>query len=207
MALQQARASAPELVNGPESGEAVSDEKLVAQTREGDLAAFDVLVRRHLNRAYALALGLVGNASDAEDVCQDAFIKCLERIHECRHPERFGAWLLRIVRNQSLNQRKYFKVRNTVALEEDQVRSTANPSRDAERSQLRADLLEALMSLKEVQREVVLLHDYEGWTHREIAEELSVSELMSRQHLFHARRTLRALLGDHFFRAEAADDK
>jgi RNA polymerase sigma-70 factor (ECF subfamily) len=73
----------------------------------------------------------------------------------------------------------------------------AGPDRadqEVERSELQRALDQAMAQLSPTQREVVLLHDLEGWRHREIAESLAMSEVMARQHLFQARKRLRELL-------------
>lgn len=173
----------------------IGDAALVARARRGDSAAFEVLVRRHYRTAYSVALAILGNGMDAEDVCQDAFVKALEKLEECREPEKFLAWLLQIVRNRARNYRDYRRVRLAQPLETTNVASPLNPDRDAERFELRGALEQALGELSEVQREVVLLHDLEGWKHREIGESLGLSEGAARQHLFKARRKLRELLG------------
>ncbi len=82
---------------------AETDSRLVALARAGDARAFEVLVRRHLRSAHAVALGVLGHPADAEDVCQDAFLTALEKLDDCRDPNRFAAWLMRIVRNRALN--------------------------------------------------------------------------------------------------------
>lgn len=173
----------------------LSDEVLVAQIRRGDPTAFDVLVRRHYRAAYAVALAILGRRTDAEDACQDAWVRALERIEDCRQPDRFVYWLLQIVRNRARNLFDYRRVRAAEPIEPDMVADTSDPRKDLDRERLRARLEESLAELPEVQREIVLLHDLEGWTHREIAASLEISEVMSRQHLFQARRRLRGLLG------------
>lgn len=181
-------------------GREADDGTLVSRARRGDAAAFQTLVRRHYRAAYAVALARLGNAMDAEDACQDAFLRALERLEDCRNPGRFAAWLLTIVRNRAHNLGDARRLRTGVPLEaaergcgsEGAVR--APPIRDAERGELRALLETALGDLSELRREVVLLHDLEGYTHPEIAEALEISAGMSRQHLMHARRDLRASL-------------
>jgi RNA polymerase sigma-70 factor, ECF subfamily len=167
------------------------DATLVAGARRGDAAAFELLVRRYTRPAFAIALAVVKEQADAEDVCQDAFIRALERIDDC-DPARFGAWLLRIVRNRAHSVRRYLGVREASALDAVPLASsTPGPARETERAMLRDDLMSALSELKEVQRQVVLLHDLEGWKHREIGELLELPEGTVRAHLFHARRALR----------------
>jgi RNA polymerase sigma-70 factor (ECF subfamily) len=163
----------------------------------GDAAAFEVLLRRYFRAAYLVALARVNDRAEAEDVCQEAFLRSWERIQECRDPSRFGGWLIRIVRNLALNRREYLALRATEPL--DDVALTAAPDRTERHTELEAlreTLRSALAQLSMHQREVVLLHDLEGWTHAEIASRLDISELMSRRHLSDARKRLRLLLGD-----------
>ena len=154
-----------------------SDATLVARARQGDASAFDALVRRHLPAAYAVALARLGEPADAEDVCQDAFVSALQKLDECREPDRFAAWLLRIVRNRAHDHARGSAVRAAVPLDGLDIGSgEAGPLRDVERSELREELLRALSGLPELQREVLMLFDLEGWSHREIALRLGISE-------------------------------
>jgi RNA polymerase sigma-70 factor (ECF subfamily) len=132
---------------------------------------------------------------DAEDICQDAFIRGLERLEDCRDPRKFAAWLLQIVRNRARNYIDYRRVRDTVDLDKVAASSVIRTDDGVQQAELRDKLQEALAELTELQRQVVLLHDLEGWKHREIAESLDVSEVASRQHLLIARRRLRDMLG------------
>jgi RNA polymerase sigma-70 factor (ECF subfamily) len=161
---------------------------LVARARRGEPAAFDALVRRHLRAAYSVALPVLGRPADADDVAQEAFDAALERIDDCREPARFSGWLLRIVRNRALNALEKRKLRDADQAGEI---ATANATGDVV---LRTHLLTALATLSTQQREIVLLHDLDGWTHAEIAEALGITENNCRQHLFAARRALRSEL-------------
>lgn len=171
------------------------DAELVAAVRCGDAAAADALLRRHYRAAWAVALALLGIEADAEDVLQDAFVRALERIDECRRPDRFAWWLLEIVRNHAHNARERRRVRSGPSLEGMEVAGPGDATRATERHELGARLLAALETLSPVQRQVVLLKDLEDWDHRAIGKALGISEGMSRQHLFAARRTLRERLG------------
>jgi RNA polymerase sigma-70 factor (ECF subfamily) len=174
-----------------------TDSRLVARAREGDARAFEELVRRHLRSAHAVALGVLGNPADAEDVCQDAFLAALDKLDECRDPKRFAAWLMRIVRNRALNVRESRALRQGEPLEQEAVAEAGDdPGWRAEQSELRGRLLAALGRLPPSQREVVLLHDLEGWRHREIADLLGTSEGAVRVRLVEARKRLRMELGN-----------
>jgi RNA polymerase sigma-70 factor, ECF subfamily len=170
--------------------------RLVERARRGEADAFEALVRRHLRVAYATAMSVVGDAQEAEDVSQDAFVTALERLDDC-DPPRFTAWLLRIVRNQAISAQRRRRVRSAMPLEAaGDVASSSDPGRDEARSRLRGQLAAALDGLGETQRQVLLLHDLEGYKHREIGEMLGMPEGTVRYTLFQARRAARERLGD-----------
>ena len=201
------------------AGDALAqDAELVRGARAGDAAAFGQLVRRYLATAHGVARAVLGNPDDAEDVCQDAFVAALERLDDCRPEGKFRPWLLTIVRNRAIDLQRRQRVRRAEPLESlsraaasDGASAAALASRDAgplrmaERAELRAHLEAALAALTDVRREVVLLHDLEGWSHREIAEHLGLAEGTVRAHLFWARRRLRERLSAEL-RVEADDD-
>jgi RNA polymerase sigma-70 factor, ECF subfamily len=172
------------------------DAHLVARALEGEQAAFETLVRRHVDGAYAVALAELTDVRDAEDAVQDAFVTALERLEDCRDASAFGAWLRQIVRNRARTVRRREKLRQTDTLDPALAAATSSPARDLERTDLRHRLKAALALLTEVQRRVVLMHDLEGYRHREIAVELELPEGTIRSHLFFARRALRAQLDD-----------
>lgn len=173
-----------------------SDAHLVARARDGDPAAFEDLVHRHVDAAHAVALAELADARDAEDAVQDSFIIALERLEECRDGAAFGAWLRQIVRNRARSVRRRERIRETDSLDAvGSAASTQSPLQDLERNRLRERLETALRTLTEVQRAVVLMHDLEGYRHREIAAELDIPEGTVRSHLFFARRALRERLG------------
>lgn len=174
--------------------DSIEDAELVRRAREGDSDAFGELVGRYARAAYAVAISVTGRHEDAEDAAQESFLVALQRLEECRRPDRFSAWLMTIVRNRSRNL-----VRREVLRDTDPIPVTAgskgpNPETETEQSELRARLKGALAQLPDVQREIVLLHDLEGWKHREIAERLSLPSGTVRSHLHFARKALRAVL-------------
>ena len=176
------------------TSEVPSDGELVRRARQGEEVAFGLLVRRYQRPAYAVALSVTGRHEDAEDAAQESFLVALDRLEECRSPERFGGWLMTIVRNRSKNL-----VRRESLREMDEVPPGARsripmPDRATETAELRGHLQEALMDLPEVQRQIVLLHDLEGWKHREIAERLDLPCGTVRSHLHFARKALRSAL-------------
>ena len=152
-------------------------------------------MRRHYRAAFSIALAYTAHQADAEDVCHDAFVRASAKLGDCRTPDRFAFWLCAIVRNHARNVVSRGIVRRAEPLAHETIAALDDPARDVERNELRARLQSALALLSHVQREVVLLHDLDGWTHEAIAEVIGTSAGMSRQHLFQARRRLRAALG------------
>jgi RNA polymerase sigma-70 factor (ECF subfamily) len=170
----------------------VTDGELVGQVRRGNREAAGRLAERYLPACHAVALSVLRDMDAAEDVCQDAFVQAMEKIDDCRDPARFGRWLLVIVRNRSRNYLRDSKASSKATIEEHEPGSPLPlPDRSAERAELRERLLAAMETLSEERRTILLLHDLEGWTHREIAEQLGLPDGTIRSHLHHARKHLR----------------
>jgi RNA polymerase sigma-70 factor (ECF subfamily) len=140
-------------------------------------------------------MSVTGRHEDAEDAAQEAFLVALQRIEECRNPERFAGWLLTIVRNRSRNLVRRESLRTAEPLPPSASGRGPTPDRETERAELREHLRRALETLTPIQREVVLLHDLEGWKHREIADRLEIPSGTVRSHLHFARKALRGVLG------------
>jgi RNA polymerase sigma-70 factor (ECF subfamily) len=165
---------------------------LVHRAQRGEAKAFTGLVQAFLRPAYSIALSVVGRASDAEDIAQESFLKAFQSIDTCREPERFAGWLFQIVRNRARNHLNSRRLRDVAP---EGARILEFVTLPPETAGMRDSLLSALADLDVEKREVVLLHDLENWTHKEIAEALDISEVSSRQQLFQARQILRAKLG------------
>ena len=172
----------------------MDDATLVELARSGDGEAFGQLVTRYRRAAYLVALSVIGRPEDAEDAAQEAFMVALERLNDCRRPSRFAGWLMTIVRNRSSNLVRREALRVTDQIPFSARSSIPTPEREAQLSELRSEIAAALGELPEVQREIVLLHDLEGWKHREIAQRLKLPAGTVRSHLHYARKALRQLL-------------
>jgi len=166
--------------------------EMVVAAKHGDATAFTALVRAFLRPAYAIALSVLRRPADAEDVAQDALLVAFEKLDTCNEPRRFAGWLLTIARRRALNALGSRKVREAHA--KGDGTEVVSSARWPDQVGLRERLLQALDQLSPLQCQVVLLCDLEGWTHAEVGTALGISELMSRQHLFNARRKLRGLL-------------
>lgn len=173
----------------------IDDAELVARSRLGDEKAFEMLVRRYARVSFAVARAIVVNQADAEDVCQDAWLRALQRVEDCREPARFLSWFLQIVRNLARNRLQYNKVRAAEPLDAAASAATSygpdDPTHCRRVAHAREKIEEAIARLPEDLREVLLLHDMAGWRHRLIADGLEISEVLSRQRLYQARVQLR----------------
>jgi RNA polymerase sigma-70 factor (ECF subfamily) len=148
-----------------------------------------------MRSGYLVALSVTGNPQDAEDVAQEAFLVALERLDDCRDPERFGGWLLTIVRNRARNIVRRERLRRGEELTPEISPGKGGPEEDLENLEIRERLERGLEGLSEVRREVLLLHDLEGWKHREIGERLGIPDGTVRSHLHFARKHVRDRLG------------
>ena len=169
-----------------------ADDELVAAWRSGDTSAFELLMRKHFGAVWAVALAVTGDADQAEDVCQDAFIRCWQRRDQCRDPRKFRAWILTIARTVAYNHVRAASTHPKVSLDAQHLRLTESADQSVVAGSLRQHLLGIIHQVcSSEQRSVLLLKDMEGFSHREIAEHLGISETMSRRHLSDARRIVR----------------
>ncbi|MEE9230069.1 MAG: RNA polymerase sigma factor, partial [Acidobacteriota bacterium] len=160
---------------------------LVERVRQGDDRAFEALVNRYADQAFAVAFGFLQHVQDSEDLVQDAFVRALERIDSLSPGSPFGAWFYRLVVNAALNRRRYLARRRTEAITADRAARGGDPDRASERAELRRRLAQALQTLPPELETVVILHDLEGFTHPEIAQVLGIPEGTCRSHLHRAR--------------------
>ncbi|MBI1929643.1 sigma-70 family RNA polymerase sigma factor [Candidatus Poribacteria bacterium] len=178
---------------------------LIDDLREGDMTALAILVEKYKRLVYRLAIQITKNHEDANDVMQDTFLKVYESIHSFRQEAAFETWLYRIVVNHAMNLVKRRKRRRESSLSaaseaeiHPDVRRTAdlvnNPHLNAERKELQKWVTQAVDSLPVKHRTVVILHEFEGLTHAEIASILNCSEGTVRSRLHYARNKLRELL-------------
>ena len=178
---------------------------LIDELREGDMAALAILVEKYKRLVYRVAMQITKNHEDANDVMQDTFLKVYESIHSFRKDAAFETWLYRIVVNHATNlvkrreRRRESPLSGTSEMEiHPDLRRTAdlanNPHLNLEKKERQRWVTQAINSLPLKQRTVVILHEFEGLTHPEIASILNCSEGTVRSRLHYARHKLRDLL-------------
>lgn len=175
--------------------DAARDAELVARAQRGDAEAFDALISPLLPRALHLARRLLGNIEDAEDLVQDACLRALDRIDQHDQKRPFGPWFMRLLANLGINQQKARALRTHQPLNEITPAVGDRPDTLAERAEIRDRFGEAVAGLSDRQRQIVMLHEVEGWSTTEIGEALELTQATVRWHLHDARHTLRAALG------------
>lgn len=169
-----------------------SDAVLVARAIAGSDAAFAALVDRYNDLLYRHAVRMLGQADDAEDVVQSAWIKAFRNLRKCRDPERFGAWVFRIGANACKDAVKA-KRRGIVPLES-VAELESHDGDTATRLDQRRRLASALASLAPDQREAFLLKHMEGWSYEEMADQLGVQVSALKMRVHRAREELQITL-------------
>jgi RNA polymerase sigma-70 factor (ECF subfamily) len=176
---------------------------LLARSRDGDTASFNVLVERYQTPVYNLCLRMLGAQQPAEDATQEAFISAFRHLERFRGGS-FRAWLFRIASNACYDELRRRKARRTVSLDEpgdrDDDRAIDPPSvaasmeEHAEQTELRESIQDALAQLPEDQRLALVLCDVQGMDYSEIAVVMSCSLGTVKSRINRARSRMRALL-------------
>jgi len=175
--------------------DSLTDGAVLEQAHTGDLAAFELLVRRHQQRALMVAFGLLRDREDARDACQEAFLRAWRALGRFDGQAQFGTWLHRIVVNACIDRLR--RISPTLVTLDDVAGglvASDDPTQHAEDHELGARISDALDQLSTAHRTVLVLREIEGLSYQEIADTMrcSLGTVMSR--LFHARRRMQALL-------------
>jgi RNA polymerase sigma-70 factor (ECF subfamily) len=177
----------------PAASEAgLDDATLVARAAEADAAAFEALVRRHQRALFGLAVRLLGNRADAEDVVQESFVAAWRRLPEFRGDAEFSTWMYRIVTNRCVTLIR--RRRETVPLDSEAQGLAASPDEEpAQATETRrrlAALGEALAELPPEQRACWVLRHLHGLGYAEISEIVEAEPAPVRGRIHRARRHL-----------------
>jgi RNA polymerase sigma-70 factor (ECF subfamily) len=162
----------------------------VALAAAGDASAFERLYRTHVARVHSLARRMLGSDL-ADEVTQDIFVRTWQKLGTFRGDSAFGTWLHRLALNVVIERRRSFAVqreRTADATALDLV--TVPPAR----ADLRVDFEHAMAELPPGAREIFVLHDVEGYKHREIADLLEITSGTSKRQLHRARMLMRQWL-------------
>ena len=186
------------------------DNSLVRNARRGDAQAFRALVERYQRRVYQLALGMVKDADEAMDITQETFVRVHRYLPSFKGESSFFTWTYRIATNLCLDAARRRGRSERVEMDESDAEieahmdppsaALAGPQRAALNAELKAKIDDALASLSENHRAILLLREVEGLSYEELAQALGIRKGTVMSRLFHARlkmqRKLREYLGE-----------
>jgi RNA polymerase sigma-70 factor (ECF subfamily) len=165
----------------------------VALAARGDTSAFERLYRAHVGRIHGLARRMLGSR-DADEVTQDIFVRTWQKLGQFRGESAFSTWLHRLAVNVVIERRRSFAIQRE--------RMSDDPSALDEltvmppRAHITIDFERAIDQLPPGARQIFVLHDIEGYKHREIAVLLDIASGTSKRQLHRARMLMRKHLGD-----------
>lgn len=173
----------------------LSDQELIARCREGDIEAFGHLYARYERQVYRFVYHMLGDADDADDIKQDAFLKAYRSLGSFRGECSLLTWLLKVAGNLCRDRIKSRSRRGEVELIpeiEADLRDNSDMGMDpallVERKDLHSTVYRVLSGLPEAQKELIVLRDVEGLSYQQIAEVLGCSVASVKLRLFRARR-------------------
>jgi RNA polymerase sigma-70 factor, ECF subfamily len=189
--------------------EASRDLDLVHASKNGDVAAFEQLVKRYDRKLLRIAQSVTRNREDSQDAVQEAFLKAYQNLAEFREHSQFSTWLIRITVNQSLMKLRKQRTVREVSLDEDfqgdgnmlpiEVTDWApNPEQFYWASELRHILTQTLEAVRPALRAVFVLRDIEGLSIEQTAVVLGLSQAAVKARLWRARLLLREGLNKYF---------
>ncbi|HEX4022312.1 MAG TPA: sigma-70 family RNA polymerase sigma factor [Acidobacteriaceae bacterium] len=188
--------------------------QIIASILAGDSQQFHQLIRPYERSVYAMALSMLKNAADAEDVAQEAFLKAFRNLGSFRADSKFSTWLVSITLNEArsrLRRNQAAKIESLDIPSEEQGHVSPTllrdwrevPSEILERQEVRLLLQEAVLALPEIYREVFLLREVEEMSVKEAAEALGVSDASVKVRLHRARIMLQKKLAPELKKASS----
>ncbi len=184
---------------------AQDESELVTELQSGSEAAFDWLVTHYHGPVYNLALGMLGDVSDAADATQEVFLKAFRGIRGFRQGSSLKTWLYRIAIREALNQMRWFKRhhRNETSIDADREESSAalqlkdlgaTPFEQLAAREIQETVQGALLLVPEAFRSAVILRDLEGLSYEEVAEILDCHVGTVKSRILRGRRALKEIL-------------
>jgi RNA polymerase sigma-70 factor (ECF subfamily) len=184
-----------------------SDHDLIKDVQSGDFEAFRIIVLRYSNALLSVAYSVVGDFHEAQDITQEAFVKCYHRLHTLQDPSRLGSWLYSIAYRTSLDFAK--KKKSMHPIHESIVPQSDHIASWLDQHMLHESIWNALSMLEERSKTAIVLHYLSDWSMKKIGLflDLSVSAVESR--IRRAREVLRLNLADdyeHYFQSYRLDN-
>jgi len=197
---------------------ATDDLTLVKRVRGGDQRAFKLLVERYQRKVYAVALGMLKDKEEAMDVSQEAFVKVYKYLDHFKGDASFYTWLYRITVNICIDVIRKRQSAGGEAVEFDETmpmdvseahigalgsRLGTNPQKSALRRELAEKIQEALATVPEKHRAILLLREIEGMSYEDLSRTLDIPKGTVMSRLFHARAKVQKILSQYLELDEA----
>ncbi len=186
-----------ELANGINLSDSFFLKDVIRRSREGDIQAMEAIYK-HFNRPlFNLVYRYTYNSEIAEDLLQDIFLKVFSHLHEIRNEETFVGWIYRIAVNTcySYLRRKKSQLQRTMPLDEVEGKIEGETYKSGDEI-MKKSLDDAIQNLPDKMKSIFLLHDVQGFKHKEISQMLGCSVGTSKSQLFKARMKIREYLGN-----------
>jgi RNA polymerase sigma-70 factor (ECF subfamily) len=170
----------------------MDDKNLVQECLAGNTQAFESLIDKYQKKIFNIVYRMADNYDDAEDITQSVFIKVYEKLNRFNPKYKFFSWLYRITMNESLNylnQKKRLTELNSALLVNEKT-----PEKEYDELELSEQIQDAIMDIKLEGRVLILLKHLEGFSYRELAYILDLSEKKVKSRLFYARQELKNVL-------------
>ena len=181
------------------------DGDIIRDVKQGKESAYDELIRKYQKKVYNMVYGMALDYDKAWDVTQEVFVKTIKNIHNFRGDSSLWTYLYRIVKNSFYDYKRKEKVRGRVGNfsdvqdEDDQrqfeVKDIINIEEDYEKKVVRERIMKEIETLTDIQKEVFVLKNMDGFKIREIGKMLKISEGTVKSHLSRAMQKLKIILG------------
>lgn len=203
MNLEQVASATPEEVRSP------YETQFIERLKQGDAAAFEILITERSGEVYGLLYRLTENSEEARDLTQETFLRAFQSISQFRGESDLRTWIYRIAINQARNRWRWWRRRRrdaTVSLDSDSGHGTQplvnvlssdrddSPEQETLAHERERALRKALRSLSLSYRETVILRDIEGFSYEEIAETLGINVGTVKSRLARGRQELKTRL-------------
>jgi len=174
-------------------------EQLVKSSQTGDRGAFDQLVRLYQHRAIRLAVGILGDAEEAAEAVQAGFVKAYLGINKLKEPTRFETWLLRIISNAAISQRRTAERRKSRIRTVDcnECGKAVLPADKGIAEELKGAIQKAMSKLSKKEARAISLFGLEDLSQEQAAEIMGCSTEAVRWYVFKARKKLKVLLKEY----------
>src|SRR5207253_1277242 len=176
----------------------LTDEEVVTRVLNGETALFEILMRRYNQRLYRVARSILRQDDEAEDVMQDAYVRAYQHLGQFAGRAKFSTWLTRIAVHEALARahrgKRYDALEGLSAVQGEAMKfasAAPSPEQEVATAQSHAILEEAILSLPESYRTVLMMRDIEELTTAEAAESLDITEQNVKVRLHRARALLR----------------